>query len=82
MSSMNISTKFNYGHGNGRYNLMQAKPRKIFSCKKGKPCHPQTLLGNDVIEMKSQHKHFGMQLESEKNFQSNVKKLLVRQEGV
>ena len=29
MSSMQISTKFNYRHGNGIRNVIQAKPRKL-----------------------------------------------------
>ena len=48
----------------------------IFSCKNVKPCRPQDLLGNDVIERKSQHKHLGMQLDSELNFQSHVKEAI------
>ena len=48
----------------------------VFSCKKVKPHHPQALLGNDVIDRKSQHKHLGMQLDSELNFQSHVKEAI------
>ena len=48
----------------------------VFSCKKVKPCHPQALLGNGVIERKSQHTHIGMQLDSELNFQSHVKEAI------
>ena len=48
----------------------------VFSCKKVKPCHSQALLGNDVIERKSQHKHLGIQLDSELNFQSHIKEAI------
>ena len=32
----------------------------VFSCKKEKPSHPQAILGNDIIERKSKHKHLGI----------------------
>ena len=55
----------------------------IFSCKQLKPCLPPALLDNDKIERKSQHKHLGMQLDSELNvFKVISKKLLEKQEGV
>ena len=48
----------------------------VFSCKKVKPSHPPALLGNDIIDRKSQHKHLGMQLDSGLNFQSHVKEAI------
>ena len=45
----------------------------VFSCKKVKPCHPQTFLVKDILERKSQHKHHGTQPDSELNFQSHIK---------
>ena len=59
--------KFNYGRGDGRCNLMQAKLRKLSFLVK-RVNHPQALLGNDVIKRKSQYKHLGMKLDSELNF--------------
>ena len=47
-----------------------------FSSKKVKPCHPQSLLGNNKIGRKSQHKHLRMQLDSEPNFQSHIKEAI------
>ena len=44
----------------------------VFSCKKVKPCDPQALLDNDKIGRKSQHKHLGIQLDSELDFQSHI----------
>ena len=44
----------------------------VCSCKKVKPCHPPASLGNDNIERKLQHKHLGIQLDSELNFQSHI----------
>ena len=48
----------------------------VFSCKKRKPFHPQHLLGNDEVERKSEHKHLGMQLDSELNFLSHIKEAI------
>ena len=48
----------------------------VFSCKKIKPFHPHLLLGNDEVERKSQHKHLGMQLDSELNFLSHIMRRL------
>ena len=48
----------------------------VFSCKKVKPSHPPALLGNDIIDRKSQHKHLGMQLDSGLNFQSHVREAI------
>ena len=45
----------------------------FFLVTKVKACHPQALLGNDVIERTSYHKKFSMQLDFELNFQSLVK---------
>ena len=42
----------------------------VFSCKKVKAYHPQALLGNDLIKGECHHKHHGMELDSELNFQS------------
>ncbi len=44
----------------------------VFSCEKVKPSHPPILLGNDEVERKAEHKHLGMQLDSELNFRSHV----------
>ena len=48
----------------------------VFSCKKRKPFHPHLLLGNDKVERKSEHKHLGMQLDSELNFLSHIKEAI------
>ena len=48
----------------------------VFSCKKVKPYHPHALLGNDLIKRESHHKHLGMQLDSELNFQSHIKEAI------
>ena len=43
----------------------------FFYCKKVKPYHPEALLGNDLIKRESHHKHLGMELDSELNFQTH-----------
>ena len=48
----------------------------VFSCKKVKPYHPHALLSNDLIKRESHHKHLGMQLDSEVNFQSHIKQAI------
>ena len=48
----------------------------VFSCIKVKPYHPQALLGNDLIKRESHHKHLGMRLDSELNFQSHIKEAI------
>ena len=48
----------------------------VFSCKKTKPFHPHLLLGNDEVQRKSEHKHLGMQLDSELNFLSHIKEAI------
>ena len=48
----------------------------VFSYKKVKPCYPQALLGNDIIERKPHHEHLGIQLDSELNFQSHIKEVI------
>ena len=50
----------------------------VFSCKKVQPCDPLASLGNDKIERTSQHKHLGMQLDSELNFQSHINEAIGR----
>ena len=48
----------------------------VFSCKKRKPFHPHVLQGNDEVERKSEHKHLGMQLDSELNFLSHIREAI------
>ena len=50
----------------------------IFSAKRIKPHHPNLFLGNTEVERKSEHKHFGLILDSNLNFQSHVREAIMK----
>ena len=50
----------------------------VFSSKRVRPTHPPLFLGNDEVNVKTEHKHLGMILDSKLNFESHIKEAIVK----
>ena len=68
-----------FGCGSGKWSFNVEKPEEvIFSTKRRKPFHPPLSMDNIEISHVNEHKHLGMTLDSQLNFQSHTRAAILK----